>query len=85
MVKNWSCSTTCYTSKRTVKKTVEAAGNLIENKIADITTRSTPRTLVPNTLETVPNKTENIGFDAKIPKERYISPEKGSNLLMSLN
>ena len=58
---------------------------MIDNKIADIITRSTPRALVPNTLETVPNKTENIGFDAKIPKERYISPEKRSKLLMSLN
>ena len=37
-----------------------------------------------NTLETVPSKTENTGFDTNIPKERYISPEKTQQVVDEL-
>ena len=53
------------------KKTVEETGDLIRNKIPDKTTKASK-----NNLE----ETEN---EADIPKERYISPEKGRKLLMN--
>ena len=60
----------CF-KKGNSKKTVEGTGDLIRNKIPDKTTKASK-----NNLE----ETEN---EADIPKERYISPEKGRKLLMN--
>ena len=62
-------------SKRAVQKTAEGTGDLIGNKIADKITKVL-RTSSQNTSERVPSETEDIKFDAKIPKERYILSEK---------
>ena len=58
------------TSKRQLKK-AEVTGNLIGNKFDLITFQS-----LQNSLETVTNETERIEFDKKIPKRKYISPER---------
>ena len=50
-------------------------GDLIGSKIVDKITKVSG-SLPQNNLETVESKTENIGFDREIPKERNISPEK---------
>ena len=51
-----------------MKATGDLTGSKIANKIKKVA-----KTL-QNTLATVPNEAENIGFDAKIPTERHISP-----------
>ena len=38
-------------------------------------------TSAQNTSDTVPRKTEDTGFDGKIPKERLISPEIGQQII----
>ena len=64
------------TSKIVIEKvTAEETGDLIENKIADKITEGS-RGLPPNSLEAVESKTENIGFNREMPKERYTYPEK---------
>ena len=64
------------TSKIVIEKvTAEATGDLIENKITDKITEGS-RGLPPNSLEAVESKTENIGFNREMPKERYTYPEK---------
>ena len=57
------------------KKTADATGDLIGNKIVDKVTKVS-RTSPQNSSETVTNETENIRLDRDIPKERYMSPEK---------
>ena len=60
-------------SKRAIQKTTEATGELTGNKIADKiikVSKITPQ----NNSETVERETENIRFDRKIPKKRYVSP-----------
>ena len=48
---------------------------MIGNKIADKTTKAS-RSWPQNSLGTVENELENLGFHRKIPKKRCISPEK---------
>ena len=60
-------------SKRVIQKTAEATGDLIGNKIADGTTKSS-KDSQQNNSETVTNEP-----DKKIPKERYISRRKTRN------
>ena len=63
-----------------MQKTVEATGDLIDNKISDNITkvsRSSPQ----NSSEAVKRETENVGFDREIPKERYLQ-KKDSKLLI---
>ena len=72
--------------KGVIKKNSGATGDLIEHKISDKITRGffllflfftkVSKFLSQNTLEAISSKTEKIGFDAKIPKVRYISLEK---------
>ena len=62
-------------SDRKINKTVETTGYLIGNNIADKITKFL-RSLPHNDLEAIESETEIIGFNKKIPKERYTSPEK---------
>ena len=64
-------------SERAIQKTAEAAGDLIGNKIADDITIASSQ----NSLNTV--KAENMELNKEIPKEKYISPEKHSKLLLN--
>ena len=63
------------TSKRVIQKAAEATGDLIDSKIADKITKIS-RTSSQATSAIIKRATEIMGFDRKIPKERYISPEK---------
>ena len=62
------------TSKKAIQKTEEATGDLIGNKIAD-------------KMTSVSKKSKKLHFqnksELKIPKKRYISPEKDNKLLMN--
>ena len=62
-------------SDRKINKTVETTGYLIGNNIADKITKFL-RSLPHNDLEAIESETEIIGFNKKIPKERYTSPEQ---------
>ena len=62
-------------SKRAIQKTAEGTGDLVGNKIADKITKSS------NTSQNVLKTDEN---EAKIPKERYISPEKRQQIIDDL-
>ena len=70
-------------STRAIQKTTEATGGLIDNKIADRTTKAT-KTLPHNNSEIVTNEEENIVLDREIPRERYISPEKRQQIINDL-
>ena len=59
-------------SKRAIKKTAEVAGYLIGNKSADKITVASPQ------------NSENIEINKKIPKKRYISPEKRQQIIDEL-
>ena len=62
-------------SKRKIKKTAEATGYLIGNKIADKTTsmiKKSPRELSLNEANN------------EIPKERYISPQERQQIIDEL-
>ena len=43
------------------------------------------KTLSRSSLDGSKREAENIKFDKEIPKERYLSPEKGDTLLMTLD
>ena len=67
-------------SKRAIKKTAEATGDLIGNKIADKITsvlKKTPTKELPN---------DEIKEDVEIatPKKRYISPEERKQIIEEL-
>ena len=57
---------------RRIQKIVKAIGNLTGSKIANKIKKVAQTS--QNTLATVPNEAEIIGFDAEIPKETQISP-----------
>ena len=61
-------------SKRAIQKTVEATGELIGNKIADKITSVSKKT--SKELHSAEHFKELQNNETKIPKERYISPEK---------
>ena len=64
-------------SKRAIQKTADACGDLIGNKIADkITSVSAELRSTKKTTEN--NNTNN---ETKVPKERYISPEKRKQII----
>ena len=70
-------------STRAIQKTAEATGDLIDNKIADRTTKDT-KTLPHHNSEIVTNEEENIVLEREIPRERYISPEKRQQIINDL-
>ena len=61
--------------KKAIQETDEASGDLIDNKIADQITKVSRRS-PQNGSKTVESETENTGFNKKIPKVKYISPER---------
>ena len=67
-------------SKRVIRKTAEATGDLIGNKIADkkASVSKFPEELHPNELHLTDKK------ETDIPKERYISPEKRQQIIDEL-
>ena len=65
--------------KRVVHRKSEATGDLIYNKITKVS-----KTLPQSNLQIVTNETENIGFYREIPKEKYVSPEKGQKIIDDL-
>ena len=67
-------------SEIAIQKTAEATSDLICNKVAVKIKRNSAQ----NIREIVSSKTKDIGFDAKIPKERYISPEKRQQIIDKL-
>ena len=71
------------TSKRLIKKTEEATGDLISNEVAHKVikfSRGSPQ----NSSKTVESKTQNIGFDREIPKRKNIYLHRqDSELLIS--
>ena len=64
------------TSKKVIKKTLEATGDLIGNKTADRITKVSKSSLLNNS-ETVANEN-----DKEIAKEWYVSPEESQKLMM---
>ena len=56
---------------------------MIGNKVAD-EIKKVSRTSPRNSFETLESEAENIGFDRKIPKERYISLEKRQQIIDDL-
>ena len=67
-------------SNRAIQKTAEATGYLIGNKIADnITSVSTELRSTKKAIEN--NNTNN---ETKVPYQRYISPEKGQQIIDEL-
>ena len=58
-------------STRAIQKTAEVTSDLIDNKIADRTTKVT-KTLPHNNSEIVTNEEENIVLHREIPRERYL-------------
>ena len=67
-------------SKRVIRKTAEATGDLIGNKIADkkASVSKFPEELHSNELHLTDKK------ETDIPKERYISPEKIQQIIDEL-
>ena len=58
-------------SKRAIQKTAEATGDLIDNKIADKITNISKKS-----SRELHSQNNEVNDEIKIPKERYISPEK---------
>ena len=65
-------------SKRVIRKTAEATGDLIGNEIADRITKVS-KTLPQNNSETITNE-----HDQEIPTERCISPEERLQIIVEL-
>ena len=67
------------TSKKLIQKRTEATGDLVGNKNADKITKIS-KNVQQNNSETITNE-----HDKEIPNERYISSDKGRNLIDDLN
>ena len=67
-------------SKRATQKAEEATSYSTGNKTVDKLTKVS-RTSPQNNSKTVESEAENRGFDKEIPKERYISSEKGQKTI----
>ena len=70
--------------KKNNSKTVDATNDLIVNKIKNKFIKSVPGASGQNNLETFLDKTYDIRFDAKMPKERHIQPEKRQKIINEL-
>ena len=73
--KKWITDAIKTASKKTIQKTAEATGDLIDNKFADKITS------VSMELNTQNNDVNN---EIEVPKERYMSPEKGQQIIDEL-
>ena len=63
------------TSKITIQKTAEATGDLIGNKIASVSEKSTKE---------LPNDETEVDVERATPKKRYISPEEIQQIIDEL-
>ena len=63
-------------SKRTIQKTAEGTGDLIDNKIADKITSVSKKSKKPQNNE--------ANDESEAPKERYTSPEKRQQIIDEL-
>ena len=63
-------------SERAIQKWAEATGDLISNKIADKITSVSKKSKKPQNNE--------ANDESETPKERYISPEKGQQIIDEL-
>ena len=63
------------TSKRTIQKTAEATGDLIGNKIASVSEKSTKE---------LPNDETEVDVERATPEKRYISPEEIQQIIDEL-
>ena len=66
-------------SKRAIQKTAEATGDLIGNKIADKITNISKKS-----SRELNSQNKEVNDEIEIPKERYISPEKGQQIVDEL-
>ena len=80
-VKRYTTDALKTTSKRAIKKTAEATGVLIGNKIADVVAKSYDGRIMTVSRSSSQNKSETITnkHDKEIPKKRYISRRKTEN------
>ena len=66
-------------SKRTIQKTTEATGDLIDNKIADKIT-----SVSKESAKKLPNNETEEDVEIETPKKRYISPEERQQIIDEL-
>ena len=66
-------------SKRAIRKTVEATGDLIGNKITDKI-----RSVLKKCTKDLPNDETDVDAEKATPKERYISPEERQQIIDEL-
>ena len=69
-------------SKRVFKKTAEANGDLIGNKIADKITSFSKKS--SRELHSKKSQNGNVNNETEAPKKRYISPEKRQQIIDKL-
>ena len=69
--------------KKSNSKNSKVTGDFIGNKTGNKIIK-TSRTLPEHSSEECESKTENIGLDEEISKERYISPEKRQKIIDDL-
>ena len=67
------------TSKKEIKKTAEATGDLISNKIADKTTSVSKKS-----AKTLQNNETEVDVERATPKRRCISPEERKQIIEEL-
>ena len=77
VMQQYATDTLKISSNWVIQKTAEATSDLVSNKTANKIIKVW-RTILQNNLEieTVASETENARLDRKIPKERYLYPEK---------
>ena len=71
-------------SKRAIQKTAEVTGDLIGSKIADERTNISKNFSKKLHLVELRSQNNEANDELKIPKERYISPEKGKQIIDEL-
>ena len=77
VMQQYATDTLKISSNWVIQKTAEVTSDLVSNKTANKIIKVW-RTILQNNLEieTVASETENARLDRKIPKERYLYPEK---------
>ena len=79
--KQYATDALTTTSKRITQNTAEATSDFIGDKNADKRAKVSRSSLQKSSV-TVENETENVGFGKEIPRERYISPQKGKLIII---
>ena len=68
-------------SKRAIKKTAEATGDFIGNKIVDRITSVSKK----KSVKELPNDKTEVAVERANPKKRYISPEERQQIIEELS